>query len=176
MTDSLRALLALCPPPAAPRRPVGSGEAATRYAVPDSHRELVDAYGVGCFDEFLWIYGAGAENPYLDIAAATDSMGSLLRDKEIPAIRKILRPYGLAPEQLVQWGGTDNGDSLFWLPAGPPDVWPTLIIEAGQLDSVLVERDSTGLVLDLLTGALRVRIFPYDFPSEQPDFSSNPYA
>ncbi|MEV1007565.1 hypothetical protein [Streptomyces sp. NPDC049881] len=175
MTADLCALLALCPPPDDPVRPRGDAEAAARYTVPDGHRRLVDAYGVGCFDEFLWIYGAGAGNPHLDIGAATDTVRSLLRGKDIPALRDVLRPYGLVPEALVQWGGTDNGDALLWLPAGPPDAWPTLIVEAGQLDLAVVERDSTGVVLDLLTGASHVRIFPNDFPSARPQFSPDPY-
>ncbi|MDT0321151.1 hypothetical protein [Streptomyces millisiae] len=176
MSSDLRELIALCPPPSDPARPKGPDGPAVEPAVPDSHRTLVHTYGVGCFDEFLWIYGVGAENPHLDIGAATDAMRAILREKGISGIREMLGAHGLGPDDLVQWGGTDNGDALLWVPVGDPEAWPTLVIEAGQLDFALVERSSTGLVLDLLTGARRLRIFPEDFPSGEPEFSTNPYA
>ncbi|MFC3893006.1 hypothetical protein ACFOWZ_16130 [Lentzea rhizosphaerae] len=62
------------------------------------------------------------------------------------------------PEDLVQWGGTDSGDSQLWLPAGERDDWPTTI------------------VLGLLTGAVSASPFPDDFPSGRPQFSTNSYA
>ncbi|TDC27142.1 hypothetical protein E1265_02365 [Streptomyces sp. 8K308] len=175
MSNDLRELTALCPPPAAPVRPRRAGAAVER-TVPDSHRALVDAYGVGCFDEFLWIYGVGAENPHLDIAAATEVTRTILRGKPIPRIRAALAAHGLDTDDLVQWGGTDNGDVLLWVPVGAPDAWPTLIVEAGQLDFALVAESSTRVILGLLTGSLRVRCFPEDFPSERPEFAINPYA
>ncbi|MEO3767233.1 hypothetical protein [Streptomyces sp. B8F3] len=144
--------------------------------MPESHGRLAGTYGVGCFDEFLWIYGSGAVNPYLDIDTATDEARAILRGKGIPGIRGALEGYGLGPEDLVRWGGTDNGDMLLWLPAGEPAAWPTIAVEAGQLDFVVLERDSTGIVLDVLTGGERIRFFPEDFPSPQPEFSVNPYA
>ncbi|GAB2929727.1 hypothetical protein [Streptomyces mayteni] len=175
-TGDLPDLTTLCPPPATPVRPVLSGEQTVRPTIPESHRALVDTYGVGCFDEFLWIYGLGAENPHQDIVAATDSMRAILRGMRIAEIREALRVYGLGPDELVQWGGTDNGDALLWVPVGDPGAWPTLIIETGQLDFALLEGSSTRIILDLLTGALRVRCFPEDFPSDEPEFSINPYA
>lgn len=158
----LHSLTALCPPPPAPARP---GAETARYPVPESHGQLAGAYGVGCFDEFLWIYGSCAANPYLDIDTATDETRAILRGKGIPGIRRALEGYGLGPEDLVRWGGTDNGDMLLWLPAGEPAAWPTI-----------AERDSTGIVLDVLTGAERIRFFPEDFPSPHPEFSVDPYA
>jgi hypothetical protein len=168
--EDLDRLTMLCPP-----GPV-MGLARSSTLVPPSHRRLTDAYGTGCFDEFLWIYADGAANRNLDIAARTESTRSILRDKEIPEIREVLISYGLLPEDLVQWGGTDNADSLLWLPVGEPDDWPTIIVEAGQLSFVVVSGTSTTIVLSLLTRALVASPFPEDFPSDKPQFSANPYA
>lgn len=171
--EDLHRLIALCPSPPVPARPAAE---AGRYAVPESHRELVGAYGVGCFDEFLWIYGSGAHNPHLDIDTATDGARAVLHDKRVPGIRNALKAYGLGPGDLVQWGGTDNGDTLLWVPAGPPEAWPTIAVAARQFDFAVLERSSTGIVLDVLTGAARIGFFPDDFPSSHPQFAVNPYT
>ncbi|MGW7405287.1 hypothetical protein ACWGI9_16375 [Streptomyces sp. NPDC054833] len=71
---------------------------------------------------------------------------------------------------------TDKADLLAWIARGDPDNWPTVIIQAGQLGAVVSPRSSTSTVLQLLTGSLRVPFFPGDFPSEQPEFTVNPYA
>ncbi|MGP4046757.1 hypothetical protein [Streptomyces sp. 2A115] len=123
-------------------------------------------YGAGCSDEFLWIFADSPENEYLDIDAATAQTRSALRHKHIPELRDALREFGSPPERLIQWGVTDNADVLLWVPAGDPEGWPTVVLQAGQLGFVVARRSSTGLVLDLLTGALRVPFFPEeDFPS-----------
>jgi hypothetical protein len=71
---------------------------------------------------------------------------------------------------LIQWGGTDNADSLFWIPAGEPDRWSTLIVEAGQLSHLVVPGTVPDLLLGLLTGTLECPVFPEDFPSPSPEF------
>ncbi|MGP3951675.1 hypothetical protein [Streptomyces sp. 7N604] len=174
--DDLRSLTALCPPPvdAEPPTPIQREKAAR--AIPASHSSLIRTYGTGCFDEFLWVFADGAENRHLDISACTNETQSILRGKQAPRLREILNEYNAAPDDLVQWGVTDNGDLLTWIPIGDPDRWPTLALQAGLLDFAISPRSSTGVVLDLLAGALRIRFFPYDFPSSHPGFSTNPYA
>lgn len=176
MNDDINSLTALCPPPDEPTGPDAVRPVRAGAVVPRGHRELNGVYGVGCFDEFLWIYGCGAENERLDIGERSREMQDILRGKEITALRASLSEYGVGPEDLVQWGTTDNGDSLLWIPAGDPEQWPTVLIAAGQLSFVTSQRTSAGVLLDLLTGALRVSFFPEDFPSENPEFSENPYA
>ncbi|MBE1581088.1 hypothetical protein ACFORH_25065 [Amycolatopsis roodepoortensis] len=170
MSD-LDQLVSLCPPPAVVDR-AGTGRG-VGSAIPAGHLDLLNAYGTGCFDEFLWIYGVGVENKYLDIHSCTHEMRKILRQKTADEIREVLRSYGVDSSELIQWGGTDNADSLMWIPVGDPAGWPTLIIESGQLDFTVSPRSSTGVLLDLLTGALRTKVFPFDFPSENPSFSTD---
>ncbi|MGY6656848.1 hypothetical protein ACXIZN_32280 [Amycolatopsis sp. TRM77291] len=170
MSD-LERLVSLCPPPAVVDRAVlGRG---VGPAIPASHLDLLNAYGTGCFDEFLWIYGAGVENKHLDIHSRTHGMRKILRRNTADGIREVLRLYGVDASELIQWGGTDNADSLMWIPVGDPVGWPTLIIESGQLGFTVSPRSSTGVLLDLLTGVLRTDVFPFDFPSENPSFSTD---
>ncbi|MFG2023032.1 hypothetical protein [Streptomyces sp. NPDC048825] len=174
--DELRNLTALCPPPqnlGASRR---ERPERTALNIPGNHEDLIAAYGTGCFDEFLWIFANGAENANLDIGKSTHTMQSILRGKDVPALREALGNYRTSPEELIQWGVTDNGDSLLWIPVGDAESWPTVVIQAGQLDFVISGKTSTGVVLGLLTRSLGIRFFPDDFPSDHPEFSTDPYA
>lgn len=169
-------LTSLCPPPA-DSSPSGVGRSdPMNVGIPDGHRELVLTYGVGCFDEFLWIFSVDAENENLNIGSRTAVARDMLHGKEITALREALAEYQSAPEDLIQWGVTDSGDSLLWVPVGDSEGWPTVVLQAGQLDFAISPRSSTGLILDLLSGVFRVKFFPEDFPSPHPEFSPNPYA
>ncbi|WP_399888133.1 hypothetical protein ACGH7X_25025 [Streptomyces sp. BBFR51] len=144
-------------------------------AVPASHRALVETYGTGCFDEFLWIFAEDAPGGRLDIAERTRALRAILRGRELYAIHDVLGERGLSADELVQWGVTDNADLLVWITRGEPEEWPTAIIQAGQLRAVVSPRSSTATVLDLLTRATVVPFFPPDFPGDRPEFSPNPY-
>ncbi|PIB09021.1 hypothetical protein B1C81_12260 [Streptomyces sp. HG99] len=174
--DDLLRLTALCPPPMESGKSRSDPSEQTVRNIPGSHHNLVRTYGTGCFDEFLWIFATGADNVNLDIDAATSTTQSTLGLKDAPTLREALSRHHTTPEDLIQWGVTDNGDSLLWIPDGDPAGWPTAVIQAGQLDFAISPRSSTGVVLDLLTGALRLRFFPDDFPSSHPEFSPNPYT
>ncbi|MDU0288839.1 hypothetical protein [Saccharothrix longispora] len=171
--DDLALLRALCSPPDAPVRPVHSGASG---ALPPSHTRLVDDYGVGCFDEFLWIYGEGAENKNLDVHVRSAWTRSYVRRMGTSEVLGVLDRHGVLPEELVSWGGTDNADLLIWLPVGEPEDWPTLVVESGQLSCTVLTGTSTRIVFDLLTGKARAAAFPDDFPSDAPSFSANPYT
>ncbi|MER7836706.1 hypothetical protein ABTY98_12510 [Streptomyces sp. NPDC096040] len=137
---------------------------------------MIRTYGAGCFDEFLWIFEDGASNGNLDIIEQTEKMRSAFRGKPLSALRRVLDAHRAGPEDLVQWGVTDNGDLLAWIAVGEPDSWQTVIIQAGQLAAAVSPAGSTTTLLGLLTGSLRVPFFPEDFPSELPEFQVNPYA
>jgi hypothetical protein len=168
--DSLRQL---CAPPAAPVGPTTS-LGGPRRRMPEAHRELLATYGVGSFDDFLWLYGDGVDNPHLDIWARSESLRSVLHEKPVPEVKETLSPYGLAVRDLVQWGGTDNGDALLWIPVGEPDTWPTLFLEVRQRSLLVAHKTSTSILLELLSGKLQTPIFPDDFPSSRPQFQ--PYT
>ena len=172
MTD-LRKLMDLCPPPdrdAAPVRAVGDGSARGAVGLPAEHQEMIAVYGVGCFDEFLWVYGEAVGNRHLCIEHRTETIRSVLLAHARPRLNAFLSEFGARTEELIQWGGTDNGDSLLWVPVGPPNGWPTLILEVRQRDMEVVRQSSVGIILGLLTGTLQSSIFPDDFPSSRPAF------
>ncbi|MGW7277361.1 hypothetical protein ACWGIV_03410 [Streptomyces sp. NPDC054844] len=176
LDEDLTRLKQLCPPPPHPepvremQRELGSQN------IPANHRALITAYGIGCFDEFLWIFAQDAPNVQLDIAERTHQMHSDFQGKALREVGRVLDECLAGPDDLIQWGATDNADVLAWIAKGSPDAWPTVIIQAGQLRAVVSAGSSTSTVLDLLRGALRIPFFPDDFPDRRPEFSANPYA
>lgn len=175
---ALSRLKELCPPPPRPEglsvpQPVPGKPGPS---VPDGHRALTHAYGTGCFDEFLWIFAEGATNGHLDIAEQTERMRSFLRGRALPGLGQALDQYRAEPDDLIQWGVTDNADLLAWIPVGDPGHWPTVIVQAGMLGAVVTVGSTADTLFRLLTGALSVPFFPDDFPSERPSFSANPYV
>jgi hypothetical protein len=169
---ALSLLRSLCPPPAHP----ALGSVTGSITIPASHDALLRTYGTGCFDEFIWIFAEDAPDTQLDIAERTRELRTILRSKELVAVRHDLGEQGFHADDLVQWGVTDNADLLTWIARGNPEEWPTAIIQAGQLRAVVSPRSSTATLLDLLTRSTIVPFFPSDFPSHQPEFSTNPYV
>ncbi|MGC5290453.1 hypothetical protein [Micromonospora sp. DT231] len=144
--------------------------------LPLSHRQMVATYGAGCFDEFLWIYGEGVEREALNIEKGTQEARSFLSNGLPEPLEEYLSSLRIAPGQLVRWGGTDNADVLMWIPTGPVDDWPTLVLEARQLRFSIVHLETPSVVFELLTKSLQIPFFPPDFPSSNPQFSPDPYA
>ncbi|GGS59969.1 hypothetical protein GCM10010270_33370 [Streptomyces violaceus] len=174
-SKDLRHLATWCPPPPHPASVRREALAHPAQITPASHRELIQTYGVGCFGEFVWVFADGAPNSNLDITDSTYQLRSILREKTPNHLSRVLEEHRSTSDHLVQWGVTDNADVLAWIAVGEPERWPTVIIQAGQLDAVVSPVSSTATVLHLLTGSLHIPFFPSDFPSERPEFSANPY-
>jgi len=172
--DTLDSLVHLCPPPvgkhARPGSVSGAGAGGTKLTLPLSHARLLEAYGPGSFNDFLWIYEQDCPNPWLDITQRSRETTRLLSRKQIPEIRSLLSHFGSNPSLLIQWGATDNADEIFWIPEGDPEEWPTLIVEAGQLSFQIVRQNSLELLLGLLEGTLDCPFFPEEFLTHPPAF------
>jgi hypothetical protein len=138
--------------------------------IPSSYDSLLRLYGAGRFDDFLAIYSPEHTNRYLDILYWTETSRDIMSRARVTALRAALGEYSIRPEELIQWGGTDNADSLFWIPSGRQDEWHTVIVAAGQLDFLIVPNCSTDVILGLVEGSLQCDFFPDDFPSQSPDF------
>jgi hypothetical protein len=170
---SVERLLAVCSPPEVEEREipyVSDRRNVTSITFPPSYLGLLSRYGPGRFDDFIAIFAPGCTNMYLDLLYWTRVSSEMLAGKEMPHIREALRPFGVDPGDLIQWAGTDNADSFFWVPSGEPDGWPTLIVEAGQLDFTIIRDDAPGTLHSLLVGDVRCRFFPDDFPDDSPEF------
>lgn len=168
--SALSSLTRLCPPPMTQARSSRGLPGEGGLVIPPSHTVMLELYGPGCFNDFLWIYENSHPDIWPNIGARSRESSEILSGKDIPNIRAIMGRLGATPGDLIQWGSTDNADSLFWIPVGPEDRWPTLIIEAGQLDFLVIEEQSPAVVLGLLEGTLDCPFFPVEFRDSDPLF------
>lgn len=146
-------------------------ERALGTELPADYKQLVEAYGPGSFDDFLWLLLPMPSNLHLDLvnqqAVRLDALRSLQAGGE-------LLPQGLRPEYLIAWATTDNGDVCYWSrgSADGPEKWIVAVNEARGLAWETFKISTSEFLVELLSGALRVRIFPDDFPSVQPVYNA----
>lgn len=180
MTDSLEslsALLALCPP--SPEGRAGGqltqveGELGRR--LPDDYHRLMEAYGPGCFDEFLWLYGSFPENKNLDVWHRSQKVRRVFLRSASVNLNLALEGLGAGRQDIISWGGTDNGDMCMWVAVGPPDQWPILVVDVREDVYLRFDGSVTEFLLAFLRKDMVSDIFPDDFPSDDPGFSQNPY-
>ncbi len=138
-------------------------EARLALALSDDYKRLICAYGTGSWMDFLWVLTPFASNPHLNLSEQAG--------RQIDAERAIRAgwpadvPFALYPEpgELFPWGLTDNGDRLYWLTAGDPGGWPTVVYESR---GPRYDRHQLGCCEFLrrwAAGELRVAAFPDDF-------------
>jgi hypothetical protein len=63
---------------------------------------------------------------------------------------------------LVPFGGTDNGDELFWLPRGAPEDWGIVVWDRGLQNFETFDCDLTSFIAGLATGEIIPKEFPED--------------
>ncbi len=73
-------------------------------------------------------------------------------------------PYPIFPEigGVFPWGITDNGDVLYWLMAGTPEQWPTLIRNGRGLDYEVRFLSCTAVAHHIAKGTIDSIILPDD--------------
>jgi hypothetical protein len=142
--------------------------------LPSDYKWIVDSYGPGSFDGFLWVPQPFSANQYLDLFQQCDV--------RLDALRTLTRsgeavPYDLTPgrEQLIPWAFTDNGDVCFWVTSGSadPDEWRVAVNEGREPLWMTFDGSASEFLVAVLSGALSVEIFPDDFPYESHAFSTS---
>ena len=173
MTSALDQLISLIPPgrPASPHPDWSIVERNLGAGLPEDYKHLVNVYGPGTFDGFLWVLQPMPGNKQLDLVAKRDTMLNTLRtladDGEV-------MPH--PPDRLLPWAATNDGDICFWLrdPPDEPDKWSVVANESRGPIWEEFAGSATEFLLALMSGSLHTPVFPDDFPSEQPSF--NPHT
>ncbi len=137
---------------------------------PKEYREFIDHYGAGCIDGFLWIFHPTISNTNLNLehqyTKQLDIISSIvLEDTSTNNIQNLQRTYGLYP-----FGITDNGDVLFWIRQGDTKDWKIAILEARGTVVEIIDLSLLSFLSNLISGKLKCRAFPNDFPSSNPQF------
>jgi hypothetical protein len=164
--ETLRRLVRLVPPPEEISSEIDwlEVERGLHSRLPRDYKTLIENYGVGQFDGFIWILHPTTSNRHLRL------------DVQIELHRQILQNVNetfARPNELTAWAITDNGDTCFWLNRGnsvDPDQWSVVVNEGRGPEWDVTDLPTCAWLEAVLSGRLRVRVFPEDFPSASPTF------
>jgi hypothetical protein len=165
---TIESLMRAVPPPEAPFEaflgPWEPVEAELRTALPPDYKDFARLYGFGYFMEFLGISIPRSTNPNTRLESSvpnTCEMFGQFHDRD-----EFPYPIWPNPGGLVPFGGTDNGDELFWLPRGAPSNWGVVVWDRGLGNFEPFDCDMTDFLAGLATGALLPEEFPPLLPCE----------
>lgn len=161
---SIDALVAVLPPPDgvlpvtasrwdAVERQVGT-------ALPPDYKAFIDRYGLGRIAEFLSVFTPFSDNPHANLLE--QAKGQLSARRELSLILDEPLTFDLYPVSggLLPFGGTDNGDVLFWLTQGKPEQWCVVVGDSRTLEHETHPTSVTIFLVDYLTGRLSSSIVP----------------
>ncbi|MEV0032188.1 SMI1/KNR4 family protein [Nocardia sp. NPDC050793] len=123
--------------------------------LPADYKELIDTYGGGYWDEYLYVLEPGCPNNYYDLVGWKDWQAEVLEDlwqfEDKPAE---LQEDGA---RLLPWATTDNGEHLYWLirPSQRPDDWTVMVNEARGERWEHFGHTCTQFLASALTGDIR---------------------
>lgn len=112
-------------------------------------------YGSGSFGGFLSLYWPETDNQYMDLAA--NCVRTLDALRSLQDLERIPYQIERGSEEILSWGGTDNGDEGFWVKNGDdPDLWTVTVNEKSPrwypYDGSLAEFIYAALNADLKEG------------------------
>lgn len=159
---SIAELEAVMPPPARPNEtsiPWGEVEEQLGAPLPKDYKHFIDRYGPGGIANFLTVFAPMSANPHVDLVVQ--------RDQRLWALREVRDggeefPLPIFPEPggVLPLGGTDNGDTLYWVTSGPADEWQVAINEARGPTTDVYPGNLTGFLIDWLTGRWAPVVLP----------------
>jgi hypothetical protein len=167
---SLADLISIAPPPATGARPHWPDvERAVGSVLPSEYKAVVEAYGLGNFGDCLTLFTPDATQPHLNLIEwAADPSEMTAAHADTPEYF----PYPGFPREngLFGFGAGENWQVFYWLTGGSPDEWPILVYENRGPDFHRLEMPLTDVVVGLLTGKLKISVFPADFEMSNPRF------
>jgi len=154
--DFVELLADLVAPPAA--RPPGvrwtEVERVLTTPPPGDYQRIVELYGPGAFDEFLWVLQP-MPHPHL----------GLVENHEV------IRRLGMADPNRIDWAMTGNADQIAWrIDSSPPDTWPVSVLDSVSEGWVDFAMGAAEFLYKVLGGEIAVGLFAPDFPSARPTF------
>lgn len=162
---SVNRLIELVRPAPKPRAEVDwpSVQQAIGSVLPVDYRKLIEVTGPIRVGEFLTVFAPGAQNPNVDLLVQVGArLGALQEIKRSWGTRECPYPLWFEPGGLLPWGGSDNGDTLFWLTRGHPDQWTAVVGEARGPGFDEYPIPATEFLVAFLSGGLRSTVMPTD--------------
>jgi hypothetical protein len=170
---SLQKLLAIAPPPEAPRE-IGSPKAWEKIdqrlgvTLPQDYKDFVDRYGTGTFNDSITLFNPFAGNESLNLfhTLETHHKATQMAQLVVESSWTAIQPFELYPARhgLLPWGATDNYEkNFFWLVNGSPKNWATVFYNLRNGDYEVWKMPCTKLLAGIFTGAIQSVLLPEDF-------------
>jgi hypothetical protein len=159
---TIERLMKAVPVPAAPFEafsgPWEPIEAELGTVLPQDYKDFVRLYGGGYFMEFLGICVPESQNANVRLVTRARIVSGIFSSMDEDW------PYALwpAPGGLLSFGGTDNGDELFWDTRGAPDEWGVVVWDRGFGEFEAFDCGLTDFLAGLATGDIAPKEFPDD--------------
>lgn len=139
--------------------------------LPSDYKRIVQDYGPGTFDRFLWVLQPSS-NKYIDLLRQCHVRLDALR---VLAESGEAVPYDLSRgrEEIIPWAFTDNGDVCFWVTSSSddPDEWTIAVNEGREPLWMTFGGSASEFLVAVLSRNLQVEMFPDNFPYDIHTFS-----
>ena len=176
--SSLSDLRALVAPPdgLVPRADWAEVQAALGIALPADYRRLIDEFGGGYIDDYLYLLEPRCRNPYYDLGEVASERVEALEDLWH---RGEERPDELAQEtgaRVFPWATTDNGEVVYWLinPGAAPGDWVVMVNEARGPEWERFDVGCLEFLAGVLDGRIASDILSSRFPTSPHSFAGIP--
>ncbi|MBV1938361.1 SMI1/KNR4 family protein [Streptomyces sp. BV286] len=166
-------LLRLVPPPGGAETDVdwSQVEDALGVTLPGDYKWLVERYGPGSFNDFLYILQPSSPFHPTRLVESANRAAEILDELRESGVGI---PYEV--DELLPVGKTDNGDIVYWVtrPEDAPDSWTIVANGARNLKWPHFDGGIVEFLVAVLSGAHRVDVFPGDFIRDEPVFEGYP--
>jgi hypothetical protein len=137
--------------------------------LPQDYKTLIDTFGTGSFDDFIIVYNPFAQNEYLNLFYALDTLHQAEQQARLlgDSAWTVVQPFDLypAPEGLLPWGCTTNlGDTFFWQIKGPPGTWETIFYNLRSGEYEVWKHPLSEFLYRLFTRQIESVLLPEDYP------------
>ncbi|MFJ2832703.1 SMI1/KNR4 family protein [Streptomyces sp. NPDC087263] len=146
-------------------------EDALGVVLPDDYKWLVERYGPGSFNEFLYILQPSSPFYPTRLVESADRAAEILDD-----LRESGGNIPYETNELLPVGKTDNGDIVYWVtrPEDAPNSWTVVANGARNMKWPHFDGGIVDFLVAVLSGAHRVDVFPNDFVRAEPVFEGYP--
>jgi len=183
MSDSLKQLMQMVPPPHAPfeagvAADFSRVEATLGLSLPDDYKQLVLTYGSGRWQEFWNVLNPFTENRFLNLLTQSATLrphdwSTLDSERYCREAEGARYPHPIYPEEggILPWAFTDNGGRFFWLTVGNPQDWATIYYPDRDPNFQVFAISAVDLLLGAISGTLPIfqESFGSDFAFGQAD-------
>jgi hypothetical protein len=158
MPDLLERLKHIVPIPA---NPIETGvpdkwqvtESMIGTELPPDYKAFINTYGSGLIGNFIYLWHPFTRKPYMNLILQLTEFQSLATSDFEATLPHPIYP---APNGLLPFGNTINGDTLFWITTHSPAEWTLLILDRSTHDQQVYAGKIIDFFADLLENKINV--------------------